>query len=380
MPPRDSGGLTDVQTITVIVTIDGDLRRTRTQRIISNFMGRRADQITANDPDLVNRLNGGNSGGNGGPVGFTADGTLQNNQMSFSTSLRQIIGSSEAARAKRREELGQMMSLGQQSIAGATIDNGSSFDLWVQGKWSHVEQDTSQSDVGLLYMGADYRMSPALLFGLMGQIDWTDEEDTIQNLSANGRGWMIGPYVAARLHQNLLFDGRAAWGQSDNKVSPFGTYKDSFDTDRWLVRGQLTGDFKVDHWQFSPHVRVIYFEEEQKAYRDSLGVFIPGQTISLGRLTFGPKVSTSFKTADGSVMSPHLSITGIWDFDKAETVDIATGLAAGSDDDLRTRVDAGVAVRMLNGWSLNGEGFYDGIGADDLEAYGGSVTLVVPLN
>ncbi len=123
---------------------------------------------------------------------------------------------------------------------------------------------------------------------------------------------------------------------------------------------------------------MIYFEEDQKSYTDSLAVFIPGQTVSLGRVTFGPKVSTSIQRADGTVISPHLSIKGIWDFDKAEIVNLTSGLAAGSDD-LRARAEGGISVLMPNGWSLTGEGFYDGIGSNNLEAYGGSVTLRVPL-
>jgi len=359
---------------------DEDYVRTRTRRVIGNYLGRRGDQMTINEPDVVNRLSGGDSGTSSGPVGFAASGTLQNNQMSFSTSLRQVMGSSEAAKNKRRQELGQMMALGQQSVVGTTIDQGGGFDLWVQGKWVHVDQATRDSDIGLLYIGADYRFSPGLLVGLLGQVDWTDEEDTSQNFSINGRGWMIGPYLAARLHDNLLFNGRVAWGQSDNEVSPFNSYKDKFDTDRWLIRGQLTGDFNLANLHLAPSVGVIYFEDQQKAYTDSNGVFIPGQTISLGRVTFGPKISTNFTTTHGGLISPHISIKGIWDFDKADQVDIATGLAAGSDDDLRARVEAGLSARMVSGWTLGGEGFYDGIGADQLSIYGGSVSLTVPLN
>ena len=57
-----------------------------------------------NDPDIINRLNGGATG-----IGVLANqlasrraARLQNNQLSFSTSLRQIIGSSEATKNKRR--------------------------------------------------------------------------------------------------------------------------------------------------------------------------------------------------------------------------------------------------------------------------------------
>ena len=78
------------------------------------------------------------------------------------------------------------------------------------------------------------------------------------------------------------------------------------------------------------------------------------------------------------MISPHLGIKGIWDFDKAEIVNLTSGLAAGSDN-LRARVEGGITVQLPNGWSLSGDGFYDGIGTSDLEAYGGSVKLRVPL-
>ena len=39
----------------------------------------------------------------------------------------------------------------------------------------------------------------------------------------------------------------------------------------------------------------------------------------------------------------------------------------------------GLSVQMPNGWSLKGEGFYDGIGSNDFKAYGGTIRLTVPL-
>ena len=135
----------------------------------------------------------------------------------------------------------------------------------------------------------------------------------------------------------------------------------------------------MDNWRLSPNVAAIYFEEDQKAYTDSLGVTVPSQTVSLGRVTFGPEVSYVFQ-GDGMEVEPHIGIQGIWDFDKAEIVDLTSGLAAGSSADLRARVEAGLSFRFANGASLTGEGFYDGIGVDDLDMYGGSARLTVPLN
>ncbi len=50
------------------------------------------------------------------------------------------------------------------------------------------------------------------------------------------------------------------------------------------------------------------------------------------------------------------------------------------DDEFRARLEGGVSAYMPNGISLNIEGYYDGIGSDNLEAYGGSVRVKVPLN
>jgi hypothetical protein len=117
----------------------------------------------------------------------------------------------------------------------------------------------------------------------------------------------------------------------------------------------------------------------QKAGADGFGSAIPGQTLSLGRLTFGPAAGYLLRSA-GMELEPHVGAKGIWDFDKAGIVDLETGMIAGSSDDLRARLEGGISVRLPRGASLAGEVNYDGIGVDDLEMYGGSVKLAVPLN
>lgn len=129
----------------------------------------------------------------------------------------------------------------------------------------------------------------------------------------------------------------------------------------------------------SPHVGVIYFTENQAGYTDSNGVAIAGQTVSLGRLTFGPKVSVHYEGADGTVVTPSLSLKGIWDFEAADIVDLETGLAATGEEELRGRAEFNFGVQLPSGISILGDGFYNGIGARDYEAYGGGVKVTVPL-
>lgn len=352
--------------------------REQTNRSISNFMSRRADQITANDPDLWLRLNSSSTQGDVGPIAFSGSGTSSNSQMAFSTSLRQMANAGEASKVKRLGEVGTMMGLGANSSFQSKAPQ-SGFDIWVKGTWSHIDADVTENDMGLLYVGADYRIGSTFLIGVLAQFDWMDETNSLLTADIDGQGWLAGPYLVARLSENLIFEGRAAWGQSDNDITLPGISTGSFDTNRWLLKGQLTGDLTYNSWHIAPHVGVLYFEEQQKSFTDSTGIFIPGQDVSLGRLTFGPRFSTKYNVSSDAVLSPHIAIEGIWDFDSAEIVNVATGLTAGSDD-FRGRVEAGMALHLEGGITLRGEGFYDGIGAEDYDAYGGSARLAVPLN
>lgn len=64
---------------------------------------------------------------------------------------------------------------------------------------------------------------PGLLIGALMQFDFADETSGALNSDVEGNGWMAGPYLSARLTDNLFFDARAAWGRSENTISPFGT-------------------------------------------------------------------------------------------------------------------------------------------------------------
>jgi len=380
----DSGSVVDVANRRVTIDVDAneaivctftnvrdpDSVIRETQRVISNFMSERADVIVSNDPDLADRFRTGGSNGQGNPLGFAAQGDARDIELSFATSLRAMRRAANAGAKRTVEGIG----------ADPGVETAARFDIWAQGTYARVDSIDRKSDVGLLHTGFDYRFSDNLLFGLLGQLDWTDQRERSTNTrtSADGVGWLIGPYLAARIHQNLILDGRAAWGQSYNNVNPLGLYEDDFNTNRWLVRGQLTGDFAWGNWTFNPSAGISYFSEKQKSYVDSLNITIPSQTITLGRAEAGPEVRYNLQTKDGWQFAPHVGVKGIWDFDPANIV-TAQGVTIDSSG-LRARAEGGTILVMPWGWSLNGTGFYDGIGAKDFQSYGGSVKVKVPLN
>ncbi|MGI9364116.1 MAG: prealbumin-like fold domain-containing protein [Rhizobiaceae bacterium] len=385
---------------------------TRTSRIIRNFMSRRADTIVASEPNLIERLSrNGGSDGRGVEGAFNLSHGAGQSRLNFSaySSMSHLLNAQavnlqnaldmEASPQPVNEVHGKTGTYGllalpeqkrqaplpQQVLAyadgqGETKNVHEGWDVWVRTTLAHTEDDTGSATVGLLHFGVDYLYDSALVVGLGGQIDWIDDTHKDSNVGAEGLGWMVGPYMAKQLNDNLFLDARAVWVQSSNSVKPFGTYEDDFDTDRWLVRSQLTGQFEQGDTRISPHLRVVYFEETQHNYTDSLANIIPEQTISLGHLSFGPTFSTRRVTETGLLIEPSVGLHGIWIFDPADTVDIDTGIVSGSEAGVRARIEAGLSMLDTGNRSFSLNGFYDGIGSSDVQSYGAMGHFRMPLN
>ncbi|MEM7669454.1 MAG: Ig-like domain-containing protein, partial [Pseudomonadota bacterium] len=197
----------------------------RTSRIVNNFMVRRIDQVVSQQPDISGRLN--RSGGNANQAGsFTGEGNFgTDNRFGFSTSLRDLAAYQQRdQRAPSVLDSGELGGFGAQPMAQT---HGSvPADVWIAGSFARIENETAESTLGLLFGGFDYAVTPELVLGIMGQVDWIEEDDDTRESSASGIGWMVGPYFVAEVDESLILDGRFAWGQSDNTVSPFNTYED----------------------------------------------------------------------------------------------------------------------------------------------------------
>ena len=354
---------------------DNSYVQARTKAVTSNFISNRGSQIVNGAPDLSDRLTGGPLGGT--PFGFNGMNSFSvggfnmtggPGSMSFSGSLNRTLSAIE----QLKQGDGALGARPADAIAY------SKYDFWIEGKLSRIKNGASNSSLAILYFGADYRVTPTTLIGVAAQIDNSEQVDRSQNFSIDGVGWMIGPYVATRLTQNLIFDSRAAWGQSNNKVSPFNTYVDKFDSTRWLLSGKFTGDFKYGPWAFQPHIGVTYFNETQHGYTDSLGNAIASQSVALGRLSFGPRIIYRVPDTVGYSLALHAGIRGLWDFKAAQTTDMTTGIAVTGNDDIRARVELGLIYALPESWTFGVQGFYDGIGASGYSAYGGLIRLSLP--
>ena len=300
----DNGGLAttiDVDNRTVSIGLDGGeaitctfsnvfneaLHRLMTKRIIRDFMGHRLLAMANAEPDrarIVRRIPGalwggdGENGANEMPMGaFSLSGNsrFRSSWLSFATSLsriEQVNGNGTGYHHPRPATLSG--SRGVAPLFRRIAKSG--LDVWFEGHYETTSDTDSESDFTIIYLGADYLLSPSVLVGALVQHDWMDEhfhKDTARS-RISGDGTMAGPYLSTQLMPNLFFDLRTAWGSSGNTVNPFGEYSDGFTTDRWLLNARLTGNTRVGNYRVTPSMAVNYIRDSQGSYIDSLGVVI----------------------------------------------------------------------------------------------------------
>jgi len=346
----------------------------KTQQVLQNYAGARIRQMTAQGPVIGGFLSGDGMNGslNGfieSPLHLNVNGdNSDNNSGSFSTSFQQLVKFSHNLKANNNN---------------TTMDNpiSSPANVWVKGRRSKINDDrggiNDETDFGIIYLGADYRFTDDLLIGVLGQYDWFDSSSQGLGSQAEGDGWMIGPYIVSRLKDSLIMDLRVAWGQSDNKVNPIGTYWDDYDGERWQVEGSLTGDFNKGRCNIAPTVGLNYFKDIQEKYTDNNGFTISEQSTGLGTLSFGPKMTYLADGYDGSRVHPFVTVKGVWDFTAPDIYDVS-GIASGTEK-LRAQLGFGASVIITQGTNVQVSYTYDGIGINDYESHTADLSAHISL-
>ncbi|MEP0940745.1 MAG: autotransporter outer membrane beta-barrel domain-containing protein [Rhizobiaceae bacterium] len=252
------------------------------------------------------------------------------------------------------------------------------YDMWVQVYGAKAHAGNSDSTIWAGYAGAHRFVNDNLIIGGLVQLDWSDESNDTNGSSADGFGWMVGPYIAAKLpDQNLFFDARAAYGRSDNDIT-LTTSTGSFETERWLASAKVSGQLQQGDWDIRPAVGISYFEETQNSYTDSTNTVIGSQTFTLGEVRFGPTISHTVIADNGKTIRPRFGVNGVWNF-AIKNGASSQGAVLGNGD-LRARLDFGVTLLDAQAWSIDLSGFYDGVGIDNYHAYGGKARVTIPLN
>jgi hypothetical protein len=353
---------------------DEDAVRLATQRSIRTFMMHRADRLVQAAPDLSTRFEDRQTMSNG-VFAADVDGSGRSSmQVSGSLSGWRNSAAQSAAEAPGRNP------------ERPVLEN---WDVWFAAELSSVRdrrQETgADTDFAVAQLGVDYQIADPLILGWLVQYDHMSERQTelaeaagaLATPRVSGEGWMTGPYLVWRLEDDLVLDAQALYGRSDNRINPLGLYEDAFDTERFLLKADLTGAFSLGAVRVRPQLGLVHFEDSQRAYTDTLGILIPEQTVSLGRLQAGPDIAWRHDFQQGGWIELSSSVTALWDYRAMQNLN-ASGLYADQRNDLRA--DASVGLAALTPWGvwLRIEAGFDGLGVGDFEARTGRLEIRLP--
>lgn len=290
-----------------------------TTQAISDFQTGRRTQLLANQPGLRQIAFGG--GGNH----FTAEATRGIGQFDFGADL---------------------------PMSG-----------WVRLRGSWSEQGSREMTYAFGAVGTHRQITEDFIVGGMMQFDMAKETNATS--TTEGQGWLIGPYVAIKHpDQPLYFDASLMYGQTENEVSPLGTYTDSFDSTRVVATGRISGDVTTQKATWTPHFGGSYVSDTSDAYTDGMGFSIPEVKQSSIQISGGLDVAYPIEIEMGE-MELLGGISGHYDMTEA------SGLSTSSNSKLAfARVTVGFHYAPDAQTDIRANAFVDGLGRDGYKGRG----------
>jgi len=314
------------------------------------FLARRNDILKAQDPARI-RLD--RIANPDKPLSSTVAVDEEGNprQVEFSVSLSEITA---AAHPGKKPEPGLV-------------------DLWLEGRMetyaaAGTDAGASNGNLGILYFGTRSMLGPDILVGALAQLDRGVETSRYAPAELAAQGWMAGPYLSMKLLSGVVFDGRTAWGETENGAFGRGSGEDP--TNRRLVRAKLTGTRQVEGWSVAPSVGLIYLEDAVRD--DTTGAT---KAAGTGRIEVLPEVSRRFALDSETFIEPRAALGGFVGFNELSPTMVTTSTPA----DMHLKAEAGVALGVKEGSRLQATGGVEGASTSVPATWTGRLQLNMPL-
>ena len=250
--------------------------------------------------------------------------------------------------------------------------------MWGAITGSYASNSSGDLNYALGSFGIHWKSSEHLLAGAMLQFDLADGDLGGRAGSIDGKGWLAGPYFAARhVTQPLFFEGRMLYGQSNQDFKfnddVFEERNGSFSTTRWLAQLRMEGEIALstpwsDGSRLIPYADARWIEDSAAAFTDSIGIRVPGQKVSIGEFELGSNIEVPVSMAHGS-----MTFTGGLGVVFSNT----DGDYVRSESRSRGRGEVGFSYSLDDNVQIDFEGYFDGIGTSQYESYGLSLSAVM---
>ena len=240
--------------------------------------------------------------------------------------------------------------------------------MWGAITGSYASNSSGELNYALGSFGIHWKSSEHLLAGAMLQFDLADGDLGGRAGSIDGKGWLAGPYFAARhVTQPLFFEGRMLYGQSNQDFKfnddVFGERNGSFSTTRWLAQLRMEGEIALstpwsDGSRLIPYADARWTEDRAAAFTDSIGIRVPGQKVSIGEFELGSNIEVPVSMAHGS-----MTFTGGLGVVFSNT----DGDYIRSESRSRGRGEIGLSYGLNENVQIDFEGYFDGFGTSQYD-------------
>jgi uncharacterized repeat protein (TIGR01451 family) len=342
-----------------------------------NFMAQRINLLAMNGPRLAwlnNRLEGGFGGGSNGFDITGENGNITGNFAFSSDGVRRALSGDKIMPT---------------ADAPAPYDKG--INAWIEGVFAFYnderDEDDAQGNFFVGYAGIDVEVYERVNIGIMGSLDWMDEDGEGDD-KVDGTGWMVGPYVSAEISQGLFFDARVMYGQSQNNISQLNQFEDivkkhegDFETERWLAEATISGNYDLDTMTLTPDLRFLYIREDQDDYTVNCvcgPTEVDGTSVELAQLSAGLRLSRVIET-DTMKLRPYLAGRLFWNIENPGEMSLVNPGELTVDTEISDdNAVSGMVTVGMDGGSDNMqfgiEGSYSGLFGED-QAIGGRISF-----
>lgn len=249
------------------------------------------------------------------------------------------------------------------------------WNMWVNAGYTVIDGSSSSADGGIFngVVGLDYKANEDWVLGALAGYEWTDFDFARTNGTLKGGGFTLAAYTGLRISRNLTVDALVGhtWLNYDNDVA--GDSGD-FEASRWMLAGNITGHFLYGEYTIEPNLHGQIAWETQDGYTTSGAIIVSKQSLTIGKVAFGPRVSRDHLMDSGTNAEFWGAVEGEYDFTNADAGTSNFNL----DGNVSARLSAGVDFDFTNDVSLELDGNIGGLGAEDYTSYQGNVRVAVP--
>lgn len=242
------------------------------------------------------------------------------------------------------------------------------WNVWLDGRTSRIDGGAELSDLDgpltNLVLGADYKISDAVILGMMALREVSHQESMGTRVETDG--WGAGVYGAWSINQTWMLSANGAWYDFDNEGN--GIF---YDNSRVQTAAALNGNYYSGTWRFTPSLSVAWSREKQK---ETSGGW-PDQTFYTGALSPSLQIGNTVALSDRVTVEPWAGAQLDWNFlDKTREEGLGT---VRSDPDTDLRLQAGLNFSFTGRAQLALIGEMSGLIMDDSDAWMGGAQFAV---